>query len=297
MKHSKSSFIYTLFAVLTLGFLLSAQQARAETTQCTAITSLPATISTQGIYCFTGNLATNLASGNAIEITVNNVTIDMNGYKLGNLAAGAGTEAFGIFANQKKNITIRNGIIRGFLAGISLHDDSPYTVSSGHLVEDIRAEGNTQAGIVVKGTDNVIRNNQVVFTGGSTVLIDDTIPVVDAFGIVHYGPGARVINNVITETVGRDSDGSFGGGNGIWIFAADNSVVEDNRISDTLDVSGISYGIRIWGSSNVMVLDNRIATVDNGVAYTSSTGEYRDNMAYEIANTAYTGGTDGGGNN
>jgi nitrous oxidase accessory protein NosD len=233
-------------------------------------------------------------SGSAITITVNNVTIDLNGYKLGNLAAGTDTLAAGIFANQKKNITIKNGTIRGFFNGIFLNDVSPYTASSGHLIEDIRADGNTQIGIWVAGTGNVIQNNQVVSTGGSTAEID-LEPVVDAFGIVHIGPGARVINNDVTETVGRDSGGSFGGGNGIWFFAADNSVVEDNRISDTLDVSGISYGIRILFSDNVMVVNNRIATADNGVAYTSSNGEYRDNVTSGVA-TPYTNGTDAGNN-
>jgi nitrous oxidase accessory protein NosD len=233
-------------------------------------------------------------SGSAITITVNNVTIDLNGYKLGNLAAGTDTQAAGIFANQKKNITIKNGTIRGFLIGIWLHDEDPYTVSSGHLIEDIRADGNTQIGILVLGTGNVIRNNQVVSTGGSTAEINSQ-PVVDAIGIYHFGPGARVINNDVTETVGRDSGGSFGAGNGILFVAADNSVVEDNRISDTLDVSGISYGIRIFGSSNVMVVNNRIATTDNGVAYTVSTGEYRDNVTSGVA-TPYTGGTNAGNN-
>jgi hypothetical protein len=203
MEYIRNTFIFTLFAVLSLGFLLSAPQARAETTQCTAITSLPATISTQGIHCLTGNLATNLASGNAIEITVNNVTIDMNGYKLGNLAAGAGTTANGIYADQKKNITIRNGIIRGFLRGIFLDDTSPWTASSGHLIEDIRADGNTHMGILVEGTGNVVRNNQVVSTGGSTG--ED-----NAWGINTAGPGARVLNNDIAGTAAQSNGTSAG---------------------------------------------------------------------------------------
>jgi parallel beta-helix repeat protein len=288
MKHIRSS-IYGLFAVLTLGFLLSSPEALAETTQCTAITSLPTTISTQGIHCLTGNLATNLASGNAIEITVNNVTIDMNGFKLGNLAAGSGTEARGIFAFQKKNITIRNGIIRGFLHGIWLKDDFPFTTSSGHLIEDIRADGNTQVGLLVNGTGNVVRNNQVVNTGGTTVSSD-------AGGIVVEGPGTRVINNDVTGTAASSGD-SFG----FFMDNANNSVVEGNRVSNTSADSGASTGIYIVDSSNAMVVNNRIATADNGVFYSSagggSTGKYRDNITDGIAAAAYTGGTDIGNNN
>jgi hypothetical protein len=285
MKRTRSSIIYTLFAVLVLGFLLSASPARAETTQCTAITSVPATISVQGIYCLTGNLATNLASVSAITITVNNVTIDLNGYKLGNLAAGAGTQSYGIFANQKKNITIRNGIIRGFLRGIFLGDTSPFTASSGHLVEDIRADGNTSVGIWVQGTGNVIRNNQVVSTGGSTGQIS-------AWGIIAAGPGARVINNDITGTAAQSNGDSTGI---ILSPGSHNSVVEDNRVSDTSSPSGTSTGIMISSSNNAMVVDNRIATADNGV-FLSGTVEYRDNITSGVT-TPYTGGTDIGNNN
>jgi hypothetical protein len=247
MKSTRNSVIYTLFTILALGFLLSAAPARAETTQCTAITSLPATISTQGIHCLTGNLGTNLATGNAIEITVNNVTIDLNGYKIGNLAAGADTTANGIYANQKKNITIKNGIIRGFLLGIFLDDTSSFTASSGHLIEDIRADGNTHMGILVEGTGNVVRNNQVVSTGGSTGEIA-------AWGINTAGPGARVINNDVTGTAAQSNGTSAG----IAVAAGNNSVVEDNRVSDTSSPSGTSIGIYILSpSSNVMVVDNR----------------------------------------
>jgi hypothetical protein len=134
----------------------------------------------------------------------------MNGFKLGNLAAGVGTTATGIFADQKKNITIKNGIIRGFLRGIHLEDSSPFTASSGHLIEDIRADGNTWVGILVEGTGNVVRNNQVVSTGGST--FDGR-----AWGILAAGPGVRVINNDVTDTTGQNGDTY-----GIWFGDCDN---------------------------------------------------------------------------
>jgi parallel beta-helix repeat protein len=125
----------------------------------------------------------------------------------------------------------------------------------------------------------------VVSTGGSSV-------VIDAFGIVHYGPGARSINNEITETVATDS----GGANGIWFFAAYNTVVDDNRISCTSSAISSAYGIYMDTSSNVMVVNNRIVTADYGVYYSSSTGKYHDNITDGVT-TAYTGGTAVGTNN
>jgi hypothetical protein len=111
---------------------------------CTPITVLPAVIIVQGIYCFTGHLATAITSGNAIDIQTNNVVLDLNGFKLGGLAAGLGTNAFGIRADNRQNITIKNGTIRGFLAAIVLIDAG---TSQGHVVEDMRADQNTFVGI------------------------------------------------------------------------------------------------------------------------------------------------------
>src|SRR5215471_9938738 len=107
-----------LLVLLTL--VLSTAPVRAETINCTAITALPAVITVQGIYCFTGDLNTAMTSGNAIDIQTNNVVLDLNGWKLGGLAAGLGTNAVGIHASDRKNITIKNGTVRGFLAEIWL---------------------------------------------------------------------------------------------------------------------------------------------------------------------------------
>jgi hypothetical protein len=44
--------------LVVLAFVGGAAAARAETVNCTPITSLPAVITVQGIYCFTDHLAT-----------------------------------------------------------------------------------------------------------------------------------------------------------------------------------------------------------------------------------------------
>ncbi len=159
--------------LIALATALMATPAKAETTECTVIDSIPMTITVQGIYCLKGNLATSLTSGNMITVAVNNVTIDMNGFKLGGLAAGAGTGANRIVAINRRNITIRNGSIRGFFRGIVL--DGGAANSSGHLLEDLRLDGNRRIGAFVEGTGNIIRNNQVVNTGpGDTTSPDSS---------------------------------------------------------------------------------------------------------------------------
>ncbi|MEO5713418.1 MAG: right-handed parallel beta-helix repeat-containing protein [Luteolibacter sp.] len=77
----------------------------------TAIEALPFTISTSGSYYFTKNLQFTAASGNAISITIGNVTLDLNGFTLSSTAGVTGT-AISISDNLT-NLTIKNGIIAG----------------------------------------------------------------------------------------------------------------------------------------------------------------------------------------
>ena len=299
--------------LVLLTLLLAAPGAWAETIDCTAITTLPYVITVQGIYCFTGDLATSMVTGNAIEIQTNNVTIDLNGWKLGGLAAGAGTQTYGIYANQRKNITIKNGTIRGFFFGIYLDDNSPYTTSQGHLIEDIRADKNAYRGMLIRGRGSIVRRNQVVDTGGSTT---GTF----ALGITLNGPGMRALNNDISGTAGTS-----GGGYGLYLFAADgavvegnriddvssstgaaygiyistsnDTVVEDNRITGVSSTSGISYGMYFISSNDVLAAGNRITSADGGTFYVGgSTGKYMDNLTSNVI-SPFIGGTAVGTNN
>src|SRR6185436_18473510 len=111
-----------LVAVLAFAscFSLGVGITRAETTQCTPITAIPMTISSPGVYCLTSDLSANVPSpGNAITIEANSVVVDLNGHRIANLG-GPNTASTGIFAEERQNITIRNGSIRGFFAGIMM---------------------------------------------------------------------------------------------------------------------------------------------------------------------------------
>ena len=269
------------------GLVLSAPVASAETTICTVISSLPYTISAQGSYCLDRNLSTNLTSGAAITINVDFVVLDLNGFKVGGGGAGFGTQTSGVFAQNHKNITVKNGNIRGFLRGVYLKDTSgTFTSSQGHLVEDVRADQNTLAGIVVEGRGNVVRNNQVVDTTGTTVNGANS----DTFGLVVSGPGSRVINNDSTETVAVGSGAAYG----IQLSAADGAVVENNRVGNSALVAGTT-AISVASGDDVLVVGNRMATMSSGVVFAAANGKYRDNITSGVT-TAYTGGTDAGNN-
>ena len=248
---------------------------------CTPITSLPSMITAPGVYCLTSDLATNVTSGNAIEITTDNVVINLNGHTIDGQTAGLGTTTYGIYAYQRQNITIRHGTVRGFLHGIYLKDDSPYTTSQGHIIEDIRADQNTRGGLSVQGRGNVIRNNVVVDTGGSTLLVGF------AWGIIATGPGASVVSNNIRETIQQEGQNAYG----VQISGGHGSVVADNIIGNANMITGTSCGIYVKTSSNVTVKGNIISNMNEGVHYESDgSGPYLNNVV-SGSTTPYTGGT------
>ena len=291
---SSSIFTSRLFplAILSLASIWAAPS-QAETTNCTAITSLPVVITSQGVYCFTGHLTTGISSGSAIDIQANNVTIDMNGFKLGGQAAGIGTDASGIEASDRRNITIRNGIIRGFLVAIDFDDSDnvSFANSWGHLVENILADSNTETGIWMEGHGITIRGNTVVNTGGSTISTN-------SYGIAVKGPGNDVLNNRVAKTT-ADSTGSA---YGIFLENADTSVVQGNRVGETTATgTGTGSGILMYQSNDVTSRDNIVSTADFGVSYdsggTGSSGKYMGNITNNISSFSFVGGTAVGTNN
>ena len=290
----------TLHAISNLSIfilILWAGFAQAETVDCTPITSAPYTITSQGIYCFTGNLSTSQTSGNAITIDTNNVTIDMNGWKLGGLAAGAGTDARGIVASAsggRHNITIRNGSIRGFRFAIVIS-------GNGAVVEDIRADGNTEYGIwVANGTGALIQRNQVINTGGST--LSDHV-----HGIYVGTTSSRILNNQVSKLTPSGAGNAYG----IQFSAGggDGSLIHGNLVSETskptgggssygIYVSGFNFGGQIFRSDDVAVTNNTIAFMNTGIYYGSlyTTGIYANNLAMRC-DTPFTGGTAAGSTN
>lgn len=276
---------FTLISVFAL--ILSAPT-QAETINCTAIISLPYTIATQGAYCLTGHLSTSMASGNAITINANNVVLDLNGFKLGGQAAGLGTTANGIYAYQRQNITIRNGTVRGFYRGIHLSDTTPYNTSQGHVIEDIRVDQNTFMGISAYGSGNMIRNNQLVATGGTT-----TSANAYAYGIGTVGAATQVLNNLVTEVTAQGTGEAYG----IEMYNASNSVVAGNRVSNIASLSGGTIGIFLNSGTNLAVRDNIVTTVLNGIYFNPGvTGTYMGNLVRSTS-SPYTGGTAAGTTN
>jgi hypothetical protein len=285
----------------------SVQTTAAETAdpECIAITDVPVSIVSAGMYCFTGILATAVTNGNAIQVNSDDVVIDMKGWILDGSAAGAGTLARGIKANERNNVVIKNGTIRGFFTGIELDSNFPFTGVQGYLVENIRAIANTYRGFLINGTDTVVRDSVVLDTGGSS-------SYVYAEGMKLQGPGLRLLNNDIGGLVATDS----GNANAVYLNYGDGAVIEGNRVYDLTTDTGNAFGIYTSSSDDVLiknnsvarmmhgirintgsalVIENRMMNMDTGLWYNSSTGKYRDNLTFDVT-TPFTNGTDAGGN-
>jgi hypothetical protein len=223
--------------------LTALSPAYAETINCTPVATVPTTITTQGIYCLTADLSTAITSGSAIQIDTNNVTLDCNGYKLGGLAAGAGTTAVGIGASGRSNITVRNCSVRGFRTGLSFS-------GSGHAVEDSRFDANTRIGVKVVGDGSVIQRNLVLNTGGNTANQDPR-------GI-ETSEDVDVIDNTVAgvTATGGSGDPAYG------IFALTNTAgsISGNRVRNVLaDGGGTPIGIWPILSTRATVSGNHLS--------------------------------------
>jgi len=239
-----------LRGILGLGLLAIAgwsQLAAAETTECVAIDSIPAVISSQGVYCLKQHVNGALASGAAIAVNTNNVTIDCNEFKVGNLAAGTATQAIGISASGRNNVTVRNCGIRGFQTGISL-------LNGGYQVEDNRLDNNTSTGILVTGSGSAVRRNEVVDTGGSTA------PQAASSEGIRAAGGMDIVDNNVSGVLASGGNGSA---YGIYVENLDAGYITGNRVRELVP-AGLGFRRGIWVDSGARVTLKSNSVVLNG---------------------------------
>lgn len=276
--------------ILVASAALFGRAAHAETVNCTAITSLPSTISSSGIYCLTGNLSTSIPSGAAINIATDNVVLDLNGFAIDGSSAGSSSTTHGIAAYGRSNITVRNGAVIGFLRGVVLHSVTPpYEDSRAHIVEDLRVMRNTFAGILLTGTGSVIRRNMVVRTGGTSVYPDYTV-----YGIQVAGDGNLISDNRLMDTNALLSGGTAAA-RGIYVYNTAGSAVRENSVSYT-QANAASIGVQVSTTGAGLVRGNVVQDADTGVWMNSASSKYMDNLTDDVT-TAFTSGTAVGHNN
>jgi hypothetical protein len=139
------------------------------------ISTAPYVINKPGSYVLTSNLMVADPDVNAIRIDVNDVTLDLNGHTIQGPNAGGGN-GVGIYANDRFNITIRNGRVWGFGGeGIALGFSAPLRGQAGHRIESIHSANNNYAGINSNGGGvilNCVANNNKgvgIYASNSTI--------------------------------------------------------------------------------------------------------------------------------
>lgn len=274
-----------LLPLLWLLAVAHAGPVRAEITQCTAISSLPTTIASAGIYCLNQDLATAIASGAAINVSANNVVIDCNGHRIGGLAAGAATDTDGIVASGRQNLTIRNCGLRGFRMGLYV------TGGGGHLVEHNRIDNNTFYGAVLTGSGNVVRNNRILDTGGradvtaiglstaglGTSILDNQVSGVipagpgdrHSIGISVQGTGSLVARNHITEVYPAGA----GTPSGINASGGGYGAFRENNVINSMPVTGLGVfggGTGSICADNIVINFTTVVSACTGAGYNAA---------------------------
>lgn len=214
---------------------------------CTGfIDALPATITAQGTWCLRKHLSTSISAGAAITIAVNNATLDCNDFKIGGLGAGPATEASGVKAQDRVNVTVRHCNIRGFNYGVFLDG----AAGGGHLVEDNHVSNNRTRGIWLWGDGSVIRRNLVDDTGGDSRGF--------AAGIqAHFD--VDVLDNTVSGVLpGPDVNGN-GDAYGIYVLDNSSGSISGNRVRGLMSVGDYwAYGIYAHAFGRVTMFQNHV---------------------------------------
>ncbi len=224
--------------VLLFGSILSAQ-AQLAVPPCKAINALPAIINATGIWCLQKDLTWAGTTGNAIDVQAAAVTLDLNGFTITGSLSNS-TQAIGIHSLNRRNVTMRNGTIRGFRIGISLEGASAIN----NVIQDMHIDQQRLTGIDVQQTvRTAIRNNQVTNIGAVTI---DGVVGINIF----QAKFAMVTNNTVNGVAASSAD------TGIAASHTEMAEIRDNTVLNVVAPS--SVGIVNNGSSYNSVINNRV---------------------------------------
>ena len=214
------------------------------------------TISQPGSYVLTGNIT--VSSGSGININASDVTLDLNGFRV-MTTANSGTVI--VINTGTNNVVVRNGLVAGGNTGVACTNNAV-----GALIEDVAISGTKITGISLSGGCRgcIIHRCRVSDTGSTTTAADASL------GITGISNGLAIGTRIEDCSVSR----LFYNGSG----------------------TGTLRGISMGGSASAVIGCNVYhdgALTGTGIAGTGSV--YRNNTVTNFG-TAYSGGTDGGGN-
>lgn len=162
----------------------------------------PYTISQSGSYYLTGNIS--VASGNAIVINADHVTLDLNGYAITSTAGGAGV-AVSILSTHKQ-ITIKNGAIGAGVGATTGFANGIYSTGflQQGLVKDLHVSNTGGTAIYLDQQGSV--ENCTVKTSGNIGIYAERIRDCSAASCVSNGLNGGIIINSYGETTSTNAN-------------------------------------------------------------------------------------------
>ena len=198
-------------AVLVVSIVCFTGIAFAGVTQISGVG--PFNITKSGSYQLQGNFVTTNANRTAILVTADNVTIDLNGFAIigPNVCTGvplvcnnSGT-GIGIDANDRQNIKVYNGTVRGM-------GDIGIRTGYGAIIESVRVVSNGGNGISISGSGTVSGNTVTgngdngIAVGNNGTVSGNTVSGNVGNGL-SLGTSTGYVNNVLSNNTGGDVTG------------------------------------------------------------------------------------------
>jgi hypothetical protein len=192
---------------------------------CESIAAVPFTITHSGSFCLASSLQTGITTGSAIEVSADDVTIDLGGFTLEG-TGGLRTLANGIHSMNRRAVIVRNGTVKGFFIGVFLDADS-VILSRDHIVEKINVIACAYEGIQMEGSAMILRDTVVRDIGGPTGHHPNGVEVCSN----GMNGSIEAYNNVIDNVYGTSDEQSPDG----MMLECLNSIAIGNRISHVDD--------------------------------------------------------------
>jgi parallel beta-helix repeat protein len=233
------------------------------------IAAVPGTAYAATVTCGQTIVADTVLAGNVgpcstgLVIAADNVTLDLNGFTISGTAATG--EGPGVLVDGRTGVTVKNGLVTQFDAGVSIEFGSRNTVSGMQILDNRGGNGDYGDGVAIfLSSNNTVRANLIRNNGqysgvgmiGSSFNLVDGNQIIDNTQNPNNTTGIRVENgpasndNIITNNrvfnSGLDGIQVFAGGSrnqiranqvagnrrdGITVFAGgNNNVIEGNQL-------------------------------------------------------------------
>jgi parallel beta-helix repeat protein len=246
------------------------------------IAKLPYSISSPGSYIVVGELELAATGNHGINITSDNVTLDLNGHTIKGPGKAAGTTDSGIYigASTRKGITIKNGTVRDWpdtgvngdyarsctFTNLKCFNNGKHglyasinCIITGNICSD-----NTQHGIYVSESctvsNNICEDNTKdgIYASQGNTITDNNIYSNEEIGI-----------NVSSRNFVKSNTVSFNKGNGIECYIYNRIV---GNVCSSNGFMGDGAGILITTTGNA-VERNLVSSNDRGIESKPSTGK------------------------